>query len=70
MVSTVKAQKGIDPANPTNDPLNNRQVEQKREAVQAAAKAEQARLRDGGRAAGIGAPLPPPGLGLLLDTTL
>jgi hypothetical protein len=40
---TEKAQKGVDPANPTNDPLQNKSVQQKKDEAHAILKAEVAK---------------------------
>jgi hypothetical protein len=42
---TEKAQKGVDPANPTNDPLQNKSVQQKKDAALALVKAEITKAR-------------------------
>jgi hypothetical protein len=78
---TEKAQKGVDPANPTNDPLQNKDAQTKRDEARAAAKAEAATNGRHHAGSGIGqsasasggtAPLPAllaPGVGDLLDVT-
>ncbi len=43
----AKAQKGVDPSNPTNDPLQNKAEQQKRDATIAQARAELAKRSDG-----------------------
>ena len=40
---TEKAQKGVDPANPTNDPLQNKSVQQKKDEAHALLKTEVAK---------------------------